>query len=285
MSPEGWFPSSGLGLSLMGHWLEPEATRRVARRADALGFCLILVDGRAAEYPKRAARYVDPSASHFETGFDGLERARVGSIQLPPLWDAGQLAALLATKRGSGGGGAVGFFGVGDAGRTAGELAPGARVRWLDRELSRLRDELRRRDTRVPLIVAARGPRAMRVVDRHADLWDANVAPTRARLEQARTHLTRRVETCLWIFARPNQPWEEASHEYRLRSPWFADLPPGEIRNAVLWGEERRCRDRIEALRSELEIDLPILDLAGLDEADCLAALEALAPAEPREMA
>ena len=285
MSPKVWVPSGGLGVSLIGHWLEPAATRRVARRADALGYCLIFVDGRASITPDRAARHGEPGATRTAEGFDGLERARVGSIQLPSLWDARELAGSLVAQRESGRGRPVGFFGVGDAVRTAGELAPGARVRWLDQELSRLRDELRGRDALVPLIVAARGPRAMRVVDRHADLWDANVAPPRARLDRARAHLARRVETCLWIFARPNRSWDEAGRAYRRASPWFADLSPAEARNAVLWGETPRCRDRLKALRNELEIDLPVLDLAGLEEPDCLAALEALAPANPREMA
>ncbi len=285
MSAAGWFPSDGVGLSLMGHWLGPEAARRVARHADALGYCLILLDGPAGKTPERAARHRPSGPRGFAEGLDGMKHARVGSIQLPPLWRARQLAASLASKPETGGGGAVGFFGVGDARRTGGELAPGARVRWLDRELSRLSDELRTRGVSVPLIVAARGPRAMQVVDRHADLWDANLPPIRTRLERARARLTHRVETCVWVFTRPGQPLEAADREYRRTSPWFADLSPEEARNALLWGEPRRCQDHLQALRHDLEIDLPILDLAGLDEAGCLAALEALAPAKPREIA
>lgn len=269
----------------MGHWLDLAAARRVARRADAAGYCLILVDGQARSYPERAAVPGPGDAPPFEKGLEGLEQARIASIQLPSLWNARELAASLSSTQKAARAGTLGFFGVGDAQRADGRLTPGSRLRWLDRELESLREQLHALGARIPLMVAARGPRAMTLVERHADLWDANVAPMREALERARAHLSRRIETALWIFARPQHSWEEADRDYRRVSPWFADLSPDDTRNAVLWGEAERCRNRLAALRSELEIDLPVLDLAGLDEAGCVAALEALAPAKAREIA
>ena len=62
--------------------------------------------------------------------------------------------------------------------------------------------------------------------------------------------------------------------------PWFSELPDADLPQALLWGESARCHDRLSALRSELSIARPIIDLIGLGEEEAARALDALAPAK-----
>ena len=84
--------------------------------------------------------------------------------------------------------------------------------------------------------------------------------------------------TWLWVFARPGASRDDALRDYRRHVPWFRELPDDPAADAILWGEPARCRDRLARMRSELDLALPIVDLAGLPEPDAARALEALAP-------
>ncbi len=127
-----------------------------------------------------------------------------------------------------------------------------------------------------PIAVSAAGPRALELVQRHADIWDANVPPLRARLEPLRAKLGRALPTWIWVFARPGESRDDAIAAYRRHAPWFAGLSEAELSDAVLWGEPERCRERLAALRAELDVALPIADLTGLDEKGAERALAAL---------
>jgi hypothetical protein len=120
----------------------------------------------------------------------------------------------------------------------------------------------------------------MALVDRYADVWDANVPPLPERLEPLRKRLSREVETWIWVFARPGAPLEEAAHAYRRHCPWFADLPDASLERALLHGSPERCRARLQELRAELGVARAIVDLIGLDARGASDALEALAPAK-----
>ncbi|MGH7290560.1 MAG: LLM class flavin-dependent oxidoreductase, partial [Myxococcota bacterium] len=133
--------------------------------------------------------------------------------------------------------------------------------------------------TPVPITVSAAGPRALAVARRHADAWDANVPPLRERLLPLRQQLDRPLPTSCWVFARPGASFEDAARACRRHAPWFQDLAPGEVERAILYGEPERCREKLERMRAELDLALPVVDLAGLDEAGATSALEALAPA------
>ena len=76
-------------------------------------------------------------------------------------------------------------------------------------------------------------------------------------------------------------PLEAAVKDYQRHCPWFSDLPEASLRQAVLWGEAARCRDRLAEMRAQLGVDMPVLDLTGLDETATLRALEVFAPAKP----
>ncbi len=293
-----------LGVALTAHWLPLDAVLRLARRADALGYSLVLVDGDSAIADAQPERPVyDPTALQ-AAALLATERARVAAIHLPIFWNALLLARSLSTLQELSAGRLVGFFGVG-AQRGSHRLGlpepDGAeRVDRLDELLGTLRPLLEGASVTkrarystlehasvtlarapVPLTVSAAGARALDVVRRHADAWDANVPPLRERIEPLRARLGRALPTWCWVFARPGASLEDAARAYRRHSPWFRGLAPHDLERAILYGEPARCRDRLAKLREELELALPILDLTGLDEASAAQALEALAAAAP----
>jgi len=291
-----------LGVSLTGHWLALDAIQRLAQRADELGYAVVLVDGDASLLPRRTAAPVyDPSVVATLT-LAATRRARVGSIRLPVFWNPLLLARSLATLQEASAGRALGFFGAG-AGRHLGRvglepLTGRERVARLDETLEVLRRLLAGESVThhgphiqldgafvrppaqpLPLVVAAAGPQTLRVVERHADVWDANLPPLRERLDPLRERLARELETWIWIFTRPGASLDAAAKDYRRHCPWFSDVPERALEQILLWGEPARCREQLASLRADLRVDLPVLDLVGLNESAALHALEALAPA------
>jgi alkanesulfonate monooxygenase SsuD/methylene tetrahydromethanopterin reductase-like flavin-dependent oxidoreductase (luciferase family) len=289
-----------LGVALTAHWLRLDAIVRLARRADELGYALVLVDGDSsftAATPERPVYDPTVLATAVATS---TRSARIASIHLAHFWNAALLARSLASLQELAGGRLVSLFGVGAPRRSARlglpEPSAGERVARLDETLEVVRallagETVTRRgrfgsyegasvtppSLRSPIAVSAAGPRALDVVRRHADIWDANVPPLRSKLEPLRAQLGRALPTWLWVFARPGASRDEAVAAYRRHAPWFADLSPAELGDAVLWGEPERCRERLAALRAELDVALPIADLSGLDETSATRALAALA--------
>ena len=295
-----------VGIALGGHWLSLDALRRVARAADAGGFEALFVDGddtRVASRPD--APLYDPSALCTAL-LAGSERVRVGAIRLPGFASASAVARSLATQQIVSRGRALGFFGVG-AGRHLASIglpvsSARERLAHLDELLEAVRALLAggevsmqgsyvrlqhatapRAEHRIPIVVAAAGRRALELVERHADVWDANVPPLARYLEPARTRLKRSVETSIWVFARPDAPLEQAYAAYRRHCPWFPELAPPERERALLWGDPAGWEARLAELRAELAVELPVLDLSGLDESGALRALGGLraAPVAP----
>jgi len=299
VSPAGAAP---LGVAFTGHWLRLDALLRLAARAEALGYALVLVDGDAGVAAPSADRPVhDPTAVVAALARE-TKRVQLGAIHVAHFWNAALLARSLATTQDLAAGRLVALFGVGAAREThrLGLPEPGAgeRVARLAETVAAVRALLRGETVTangrfvaldrarvtppnrpVPIAISAAGPRALEVVREHADVWDANVPPLRARFEAARARLGRALPTWLWVFARPGGARDDTVAAYRRHAPWFAELPPDEAADAVLWGEPARCRAELERLRGELGLALPIADLAGLDEAAASRALEALAPA------
>jgi len=297
-----------LGVALTAHWLRLDALLRLARRADELGYALVLVDGDAALAEAKPRRPIyDPTAlcaaAVLETG-----RARIGAIHFPLLWNALLLARSLATLQDLAHGRLVGVFGVGAkrASHRLGLPEPGdaERVERLDEMLDAVRallggevvtrhgrfTSLERAsitlpDTPVPITVSAAGARALDVVRRHADAWDANVPPLRERLLPLRERLGRALPTWCWVFARPGESFEAAARAYRQLAPWFRGLGEDQVERAILYGEPEACREKLARVRQELDLALPIVDLTGLDEAGAGRALEALAPAAQARIA
>jgi hypothetical protein len=71
----------------------------------------------------------------------------------------------------------------------------------------------------------------------------------------------------MWILARPGEdPDAPATRAaFRRWNPWFSAVPDAELRDAMLAGPVAECRARLAWIRSRLAIDLPLLDLSGLD--------------------
>jgi alkanesulfonate monooxygenase SsuD/methylene tetrahydromethanopterin reductase-like flavin-dependent oxidoreductase (luciferase family) len=291
-----------LGVALTAHWLPLDALLRLVRRADELGYAQILVDGDAAlPEPLAPERPIHDPTALVAAALAHSRRARLGAIHLAAFWNAFLLARNLATLQELAGGRLVALFGVG-AERSAARMGlpqPSARERVarLDELLGFVRPLLAGESvTRkgeylsleragiappsrpVPIAVSAAGPRALDVVRRHADIWDANVPPLRERFEPVRARLERALPTWLWCFARPGAARDDAVGDYRRHVPWFRALSDDECARAMLWGDAARCRTRLGEIRAELGIALPIVDLAGLDEARAARALEVLAP-------
>lgn len=129
------------------------------------------------------------------------------------------------------------------------------------------------------------------VIARHADRWDLNLPPVARRVHDAARRLDdacraagrdpAAIGRSMWIFVRPGESpgAESVRAAYRRWHPWFRDLPDAELAEAIVAGPVGSCLDRIAALRTNLGIDLPVLDLAGLDARAARSAIEALAGA------
>lgn len=296
-----------LGVALTGHWLPLEAIGRLVRRADELGYAVIIVDGDATMIPARPDAPIYDATVLATLALAESRRARIAQIQLPVFWNPLALARKLATLQASGGGRVVGLLGVG-AGRYENRLglprsSTGERIERLEETLEALtallrgeevcrtgrfvaleRARIQLPETSIPLAIAAAGRRTLCLVERYAQIWDANVPPLREHFAPRRAVLPHGIESWIWIFARLGSALEAAAKDYRRLCPWFSELPDRSLADALLWGEAERCRDGLVRVREELGVDVPILDLAGLDETEALRTLEALAPADSPEI-
>ena len=90
---------------------------------------------------------------------------------------------------------------------------------------------------------------------------------------------TQGARTCQ-IFARPGRDPTDPSllASYRRFNPWFAGIPDTELAAAMLAGDPALCRERLEGMRTDLGLKLPIVDLTGLPFDAARQALDALAP-------
>jgi len=135
--------------------------------------------------------------------------------------------------------------------------------------------------------VAAKGARLLEVVARHADIWNVNwpAIPTRVAASAAELAGACRAERRdpaeirrrLWIFARPEPlPRHDALAEFRRWNPWFPDLSDDELAPALAVGKPAECRERIASIAADLQLEMPVIDLSGLEGARAREALEAL---------
>jgi hypothetical protein len=86
----------------------------------------------------------------------------------------------------------------------------------------------------------------------------------------------------MWIFTRLSDEGrsEEPLAEFRRLNPWFGDLADPEARDALVTGKPAACRARLQEIAREFSIDLPVIDLSGLEAGASRRCLEALAPAK-----
>jgi alkanesulfonate monooxygenase SsuD/methylene tetrahydromethanopterin reductase-like flavin-dependent oxidoreductase (luciferase family) len=286
------------------------------RRAEALGYRAVYVDGDVSMVPSRGDAPVLDGWTATVGYLARTERIEIGSIRLVHHWNPARLAQAIATAEQIAPGRLRALLSIGaqPTDRRFGLPFPpvSERIAWLDETLGALRrllagevvtlsgrhialdEALVRpipRGGRMPIEVAGAGPQLLRVVARHANRWDLNVAPTPIRVREAIVRLAtacaeigrdaREIGRSMWVFVRPGvDPSDPALRtEQRRWNPWFRSLPDTELEEAVLAGPVGPCRDRIGRIRDELGIDLPVLDLSGLGREAAEAALELLAGA------
>jgi alkanesulfonate monooxygenase SsuD/methylene tetrahydromethanopterin reductase-like flavin-dependent oxidoreductase (luciferase family) len=303
-----------LGVALGWHVHPWEDLLALVRRAEALGYAAVYVDGDVSMLDARAERDVLDGWTVTAALLAKTERVEIGSMRLAHHWNAARLAQAVATAERiwpgrlrllvSGGDRPI------DARFGLPLPAPGERVRMLDELLGTLRalwrgetvtrvgryvrlDGARVRPVPpggIPIEVAARGPRMLRVVAAHADVWNVNLPPIAARVGRAAAQLDAAcrlrgrdpgtIRRSLWIFARLGGDRSAALAEYRRLNPWFRDLPDAEILPVLVLGGALECRERLARLTQELRLDLPVADLSGLAAGPAAELLEALAEAE-----
>lgn len=286
------------------------------RRAEALGYRAVYVDGDVSMLPSRGDAPVLDGWTATVGYLAQTERIEIGSIRLVHHWNPARLAQAIATAEQIAPGRlrVLASIGAQATDRRFGLAFPpvAERIAWLDESLGALRRLLAGevvtlrgehvaldaacvrpipRGGQMPIEVAGAGSRLLRVVARHADRWDLNVAPTRARVAEAVARLAEACAACgrdpntigrsMWVFVRlgsdPHDPALRA--EQRRWNPWFRALSDVELEEAVVAGPVGKCRERIAAIRDGFGIDLPVLDLAGLGREAAIAALELLAGA------
>lgn len=305
-----------LGLVLAWHRHPWEDLLALVRRAAALGYRAVYVDGDVTLLPSRGAGDVLDGWTVTTALLVATERIEIGSIRLVHHWNAAKLAQAVATLERIAPGRQRVLLSIGGHPRDRRFGLPfppvGERIAWLDETLTALRalwsgaevsaagrfvrlDRARVRPPprggRMPIEVAGAGPRLLELVAAHADRWDVNLPPIPARVHDAARRLA---EACrrrgrdpaaigrsMWLFVRPGcDPADPALHaEYRRWNPWFAGLGEDELPAAVVAGPVDACRRRIAAIRDELGIDLPLLDTTGLDRTATERVMEQLAGA------
>jgi len=293
-----------LGVALVWHQFAWEDLLALVRRADALGYRAVWVDGDVSMLPSRGEHDVLDGWTVTVALLAATERIEIGSIRLVHHWNAAKLAQAVATAERIAPGRLRCLLSIGghplDASFGLPFPPPAERIVWLEEMLVALRrlwagetvtsagryvrlDGARVRPVprggRMPLEVAGRGPRLLAALAAHADRWDVNLPPVASRVHDASQYLAAAcrargrdpaaIGRSMWIFTRPGaDPGAAPVHAgFRRWNPWFSGISDAELREAIVAGPVPKCRARIAAIRRELGIDLPVLDLSGLDRA------------------
>lgn len=289
----------------------------LVRRAEVLGYRAAYVDGDIGMLPVRREADALDGWTVTTALLAKTQRIEIGSLRLVHFWNAARLAQATATADRISNGRLRFFASIGAAREDArfGLPFPSAaeRIAWLDETLTALRALWRGepvtfrgrhvqldgavvrptpRAGRLPIQVAAARPRLLEVVAAHADVWDVNLPPVRARVEAAARQLDAAcrargrdgagIARSMWLFTRlgagPEDPALQA--EFRRLNPWFRALPDRELPEAIVAGSAAQCRERLAQIRRELGVTLPILDLSGLPADASRRVIEALGPLE-----
>jgi alkanesulfonate monooxygenase SsuD/methylene tetrahydromethanopterin reductase-like flavin-dependent oxidoreductase (luciferase family) len=303
-----------LGVAFAWHSHPWEELLDLVRQAEALGYAAVFVDGDGSMLAERPDADALDGWTVTATLLARTERIQIGSIRLVEHWNAARLAQAAATAERLAPGRLRFFISIGDREVDARfglpRLPALERIAWLDETLTALRslwrgetvtregrhvrlDRARVRPTppggRIPIAIAARGPRMLELVAAHADVWDLNLPPVSSRVRRAEAQLEaacRRqgrdpaaIARSMWIFARPGQADGVAAlREFRRLNPWFHRVSDRELAGALVVGSGDQCSAQLERVARELRLDLPVADLSGLRAEPARRALEALAP-------
>lgn len=291
-----------LGVALVWHWFAWPELLALVRRAEALGYRAAWVDGDVSMLPSRGESDVLDGWTTTAALLAATTRIEIGSIRLVHHWNAAKLAQAVATAERIAPGRLHVLLAMGahplDAAFGLAFPPAAERLAWLEETIVALRrlwagetvtTEGRHvrlagarvrplpRGGRMPIAIAGRGPRVLELVARHAERWDVNLPPVAARVHDATRRLAAAcrahgrdpaaIGRSMWVFARPGaDPHDPAVRAaFRRWNPWFSDISDAELHEAVLAGPVADCRLRIASIRRDLGIDLPVLDLTGLD--------------------
>jgi len=305
-----------LGVAFAWHTHPWKDLLGLVRLAEELGFAAAFVDGDATTLASKSERDVLHGWTVLTALLAHTRRIQIGSIRLVHHWNAAQLAQAVATAELLFPGRLRFVIAAGDRPNDASfglpQLPVGERIQLLDETLEALRSlwsgetvtrsgrfvQLERASVRpvppggaIPIAIAARGPRMLRRVSRHAQVWEVNLPPIAAHVSAAAAILAEacrqhgrdpgEIRRSQWIFTRldPAGDRDAALREYRRLNPWFDRYPDAEVRSGLVVGSPDDCRRRLSELAAELSLELPIVDLSGLDAERARGLMEALAPA------
>jgi alkanesulfonate monooxygenase SsuD/methylene tetrahydromethanopterin reductase-like flavin-dependent oxidoreductase (luciferase family) len=305
---------SDLAVALVWHTHPFEDLLALVRRAEALGYRAAYVDGDVSMLPSRGEGDVLEGWTTTTALLASTARIQIGSIRLVHHWNAARLAQAVATAGRIAPGRLRFLVSIGaspiDARFGLPFPPPGERLAWLAELIPALRalwagetvtakgrfvalDGARVRPVvgKIPIEVAGRGARLIELVAALADRWDLNLPPVAERVGDAMRQLERAcrargrdpasIGRSMWLWTRVGDPLPEAQVRaaYRRWNPWFADLPEAELREAIVSGPAGDCRRRIGEIRRSFGVDLPVVDLAGLDRPAAERVMESLAGA------
>lgn len=302
-----------LGVALAWHTLRWEELLELVQRAEALGYAAAYVDGDVSMLGERRDADVLDGWTVTQALIARTERIQIGSIRLVQHWNAAHLAQAAVSSERIAPGRLRFFVSIGDRpedrcfGHPA--LPPAERIAWLGETLDAVR-ALWRGETvqaegrhvrlagarvrplppggRLPIEIGAKGPRLLELVAEHADVWNVNLPPLPARVERAAERLARacqrrgrdpgEIARSCFVFTRVQERADPvaALAEFRRLNPWFADVPDDEAAAALVLGAPEVCRERLESLVDALRLDLPVVDLSGVDAPTARHTLEAL---------
>jgi alkanesulfonate monooxygenase SsuD/methylene tetrahydromethanopterin reductase-like flavin-dependent oxidoreductase (luciferase family) len=305
-----------LGVALGFHAHPWEELLALVRRAEELGYAAAFVDGDVSMLAESNPADALDGWTVTTALLAHTRRIQIGSMRMAHHWHAAKLAQAVATAERLAPGRLRFLISAGDHpidARFGLPFPPPAeRIARLDETLTALRGLWRGESVtlrgrfvqlerarvrpappggRIPIAVAAKGPRMLELVARHADIWDVNLPPVAGRVEQAAATLAEhcqklgrdpsRLQRSMWIFTRVGEGFDAdaSSREFRRLNPWFRSIRDDELGEAIVAGPASACRARLAELAARLRLDLPVLDLCGLAAEPTLRTLEALAPA------
>ena len=209
-----------LGVALGWHVHPWEVLLGLVRRAEALGYTAAFVDGDLSMLRERSEADALDGWTVTTALLMSTQRIQIGSMRVAHHWNAARLAQSVATAERLAPGRLRFLVSAGDHAIDArfGLPAPAAaeRMQRLDETLGVLRplwrgetvslhgrftqlDGARVRPTpgRIRIEIAAKGPRMLELVARHADVWEVNLPPLAARVAQAQRRAGRALRA-LW---------------------------------------------------------------------------------------
>jgi alkanesulfonate monooxygenase SsuD/methylene tetrahydromethanopterin reductase-like flavin-dependent oxidoreductase (luciferase family) len=302
-----------LGIYLGWHVHPWEELVELVQCAEELGYDAAFVDGDISMLGRRADADCLDGWTVTTTLLARTSRIQIGSLRLVHHWNAARLAQAVATAHRLAPGRLRFQITIGDRQEDVrfglDQLSALDRVAWLDESLDAIRalwrgetvtrkgrfvqlEQARVRPApgTLPITVAARRPRMLEVVARHADVWEINLPPIPDRVERAAARLTQACEAIgrdpgelgrsLLLFTRLGDDPSAQLGTFRRLNPWFQSIPDDEIIPALIVGNAPHCRDRIAELREAFALTLPVLDLSGFKAESARHLLENLAPGE-----